>query len=86
MKNLSHVLNIDPHRPPTFDTRNEIENFDDEELMSFVVYAQKKFKEENELRQFHAAKAFSGYIDHVVKGAQTKAEKRFLDKPQNEGT
>lgn len=81
MENLIHTLNIDPHRPPTSDTRKEIENLDDEELISFVVRALLEFREENELRQFHAAKAFSGYIDHVVKGAQTKAEERFSDKP-----
>ena len=37
------------------------------------------YREKKDLKQFHAAKAFSGYIDHVVKGAQTKAEQRFLD-------
>lgn len=40
---------------------------DDDELASNVLRALLSTRKANELRQFHAAKAFTGYIDQLVK-------------------
>ena len=40
------------------------------------------YREKKDLKQFHASKALSSFIDHVVRVAQAKAEERFSDKPK----
>ena len=50
---------------------------DDDTLVSSVFSAYLNAKESNELRQFHAAKAFTGYIDQLVNASYKRAKQRF---------
>ena len=54
-----------------------VTGMDDNELSCDVVKAMFSAEEYNELHQFHAAKAFNGYIDNLVKASQEKAKSRF---------
>ena len=80
MENLIHAIHVDPRRDPRLYSREEIENYDDDELMSLTIYKLQDFREKKALHQFHASKAFSGYLDYAVECAQATAEKRFSNK------
>lgn len=74
--NLIHVLEMgkffeDESIP------DKVNAMDDEELASYVVQALISNREDNELHQFHAAKAFNGYIDQIIKESYQKAEERM---------
>ena len=49
----------------------------DDALAADVFSAYMNAKESNELHQFHAAKAFTGYIDQLVKASHVRARQRF---------
>lgn len=57
--------------------QERVNNMDDNELSSDVVRAMLDAKQSNEVHQFHAAKAFSSYIDKLVEDSYRKAELRF---------
>lgn len=79
VENLIHVLEMGaPHMKES--VRSRVCAMDDDELATDVVRARWSAEEENELHQFHAAKAFTGYIDEVVRGSRKRAEKRFTEK------
>ena len=65
------------------DIQKQIAAMDDNQLSDTVYLNLSATKEDNELHQFHAVKAFNGYIDHVVRVSQKKAEQRF---PKNAPT
>ena len=76
----THMLHVLKTKGTYWDessTPDEIREMDDEELACDVMRALLSARDENELRQFHAAKAFSGYIDQLVEGSRKKAEQRF---------
>lgn len=53
---------------------------DDETLAYNVTRALISARDENELQQFHAAKAFTGYLDQLVEESCKRAEQRFVPK------
>lgn len=57
-----------------------LEEMDDEELANEVIRALLSAQEANELHQFHATKAFTDFIDQLVKGSRQKADRRFEPK------
>ena len=54
-----------------------VKGMDDNALSLDVWKAMYSAKESNELHQFHASKAFTGYIDQLVEASYRKAEQRF---------
>ena len=50
---------------------------DDDALATDVFKAHMSAKESNEVHQFHAAKAFTGYIDQLVNASYKSARQRF---------
>ena len=54
-----------------------VEKMDDDALVCDVFKAMYSAEESNELHQFHAAKAFNGYIDQIVEAGYKKARERF---------
>ena len=68
---LIHSLKIDTSIDSTPD---DIKIKNDDELLTCVYRALLAYKEESELRQFHAAKEFNKYIDYVINNVQKKAE------------
>ena len=54
-----------------------VSGMDDEALSCDVVRAMFSAEESNELHQFHAAKAFTSYIDQLVEKSIRRAERRF---------
>lgn len=54
-----------------------VSGMDDNALSCDVVRAMFAAEQSNEVHQFHAAKAFSGYIDRLVEESVRKAERRF---------
>lgn len=77
--NLRYVFNL---KLPTWEeyTAKLPEEMDDEELTSEVVQALLSARDTNELRQFHASKAFTGYIDQLARDGARRAELRFEKK------
>ena len=74
--NLIHVLEM--KRPwEKGEAQKRVDTMDDDSLACDVIQALFSAKESNELHQFHAAKAFSGYIDLLVKESYRKAEQRL---------
>ena len=77
--NLIHVLEM--KRPwEKGEAQKRVDTMDDDSLACDVIQALFSAKESNELHQFHAAKAFSGYIDLLVKESYRKAEQRLVKK------
>lgn len=54
-----------------------VNGMDDNALSCDVARAMFAAEQSNELHQFHAAKAFAGYIDRLVEASYKKAERRF---------
>lgn len=52
----------------------------DREIVSHVYGTLNRVEHANELHQFHATKAFTGYIDQLVKNSCKEAERRFEGK------
>ena len=52
----------------------------DDELADCVITGFLKYREETDLRQFHAAKEFNSYIDELIKSSHRKAEQWFANK------
>ena len=74
----NHIHVLETKRPETKEAvRDMVTGMDDEELACDVIRALFSAKESNELHQFHAGKAFTGYIDRLVAEGYQKAEKRF---------
>jgi transcriptional regulator with XRE-family HTH domain len=57
---------------------DEMNGMSDDELMGQVFQLMANNKDKSELYQFHAAKAFTGYIDQVIRESRQKAEQKFL--------
>lgn len=53
---------------------------DDEGLAEDVFNALMSARDANELHQFHAAKAFTGYLNRLVEDSRKRAEQRFAPK------
>lgn len=62
------------------DAAEKVRSLDDEQLWYYVDIRQEGTQENNELHQFHAAKVFNRYLDHLIKRGQNKAEERFKKK------
>lgn len=74
--NHIHVLTM--KRPWDKENIEEwVRGMDDNALSLDVWKAMYSAEESNELHQFHAAKAFTGYIDRLVEASYRKAEQRF---------
>lgn len=74
--NHIHVLTM--KRPWEKDKIQEfIKGMDDDALVSDVMNAMLSAEQSNELHQFHASKAFNGYIDHLVEASKQRARERF---------
>lgn len=76
---FAHVLKT---KRPEWDESHHtpFNEMDDDELATEVYQALFNSQNANELRQFHAAKAFTGYIDQLVKEGSKRAEQRFVKK------
>jgi hypothetical protein len=75
--NLVHVLQ---EKCPWRDKEEITEDVmakDDDTLANDVFNACLSAKESNEVHQFHAAKAFTAYIDQLVTTSYTRAKQRF---------
>lgn len=71
--NLIHVLAM--KNPWVKDRIQEnVEKMNDFALVRSVRQALSSAEQSNELHQFHAAKAFNGYIDELVKASEQRAE------------
>ena len=74
--NLIHVLQMKaPYWKESIPDR--VYAMDDNALYADVFKALYSAQEANELHQFHAAKAFSGYLDQLVQESYQKAQQRF---------
>ena len=52
----------------------------DDKIRSFVLSGANDLTEDFELHQFHASKAFTNYVDHLIVKARRKADQRFTQK------
>lgn len=59
---------------------NRVCTMDDEELAADVFNALMSARDANELHQFHAAKALTGYLNRLVEDSRKRAEQRFAPK------
>lgn len=74
----NHIHILTTKRPWEKDAIQEwVAGMDDNALSCDVVRAMFSAEESNELHQFHAAKAFAGYIDRMVEKSYQQAEERF---------
>lgn len=74
--NHIHVLKLE--NPLEKDTVEEmVKNMDDDTLANDVMGARLSAKRQNEVNQFHAAKAFNRYIDQLVKESYERARERL---------
>lgn len=64
------------------DIPNLVHNMDDSSLSSEIFEKLLSTRQENELQQFHASKAFTGYIDRLVKNSYDQAESMFDSIPK----
>ena len=77
--NLIHVLTTElPWEKEN--TINRVCAMDDGELAEEVFSALMNAKTANELHQFHAGKALTGYINRIVEESCKRAEQRFAPK------
>ncbi len=59
---------------------NRVCTMDDRELAADVFNALMSARDANELHQFHAAKALTGYLNRLVEDSRKRAEQRFAPK------
>lgn len=58
----------------------EINKIPDFELMGHVFELMATYRNKSELHQFHAAKAFAGYMDQSIAKERQNAEEKLLEK------
>ena len=75
----NHLLCVLKERAPWMD-EGEIHALDDDGIASQVITLKWNIQNQSELHQFHAAKAFTGYIDQVMTHSHKKARARFEPK------
>ena len=74
----NHIHVLTTKRPWEKESIQEwVSGMDDNALSCDVIRAMFAAEQSNELHQFHAAKAFTGYIDRLVEASYRKAEQRF---------
>ena len=80
---LTHFLRKCSHIPLDDEYIDRLKELDDDILNTDTFRELLHHRESNQLNQFHAAKAFSRFIDLVEKGAQEQADKDFQAKQQS---
>lgn len=79
LANLSHVLKMLGTKADK-NASKKVPEMSDQEVTVRVYGTLTRVERANELFQFHASKAFTGYIDQVVRRSRKQAENRFKEK------
>ena len=79
---VANLIHVFERKTPSWEKLipKPLNAMDDEELATQVFQAMLSAREANELHQFHATKAFTSFIDQLVKGSRQKADRRFEPK------
>lgn len=72
-------LFLKSNTPPEEDAFEEAEAMTDNEIFNSAYNILLEFSEQSELHQFHAAKAFTGFIDKIIKKSERDAERKVRD-------